>query len=294
VVATAGTSCQTHASGAGATASTAAVLPGITAAPPGAVGSSASSTRTRDVDPAVPGPWHLVFDDRFTGHTLDPAHWVTCYDWNVDGCTNGAAENHELEWYLPSQVGVRDGVLTLTARRRTVRGSTGLTYPWVSGMVSTGRQSWNATPHVTFTYGYAEAVIRLPAERGMFPAFWLMPAATKQTPPEIDIVEKIRAGTQVGVNVHWLAPGGAAIEYGTKYDVPGNATTYHSYAVDWEPDRLAWYIDGVAVRVVTNPVEIPTVAMELLVTLAVGFPVAPPDTVSSASMEVSSVRIWQH
>ena len=74
--------------------------------------------------------------------------------------------------------------MTLTAERRTTPGTDGRSYPWTSGMVSTGRDSWDATPRHTFTYGYFAAAVKFPAQTGMFGAFWLMrPWLSSVTPP---------------------------------------------------------------------------------------------------------------
>jgi len=241
--------------------------------------------------PAVPGPWHLVFQDEFTGTALNTANWATCYDWNVNGCTN--AGNHELEWYLPGQVTVGGGSLQLTATRTPTQGSNGTTYPWTSGMVSTGRDSWNATPRHTFTYGYFAAAIQIPPQRGMFPAFWLL-AAQHDNPSEIDAAEFIGGIESVQMTVHWPgADGKTHLQYGGYGPVDFPAAV-HVFAVDWEPKSLTWYIDGVPRYRVTTASEIPTTPMELLLDLAVGYPTAPPPGVDSAVMHVDWVRVWQH
>ncbi|WP_035850749.1 family 16 glycosylhydrolase [Kitasatospora azatica] len=241
--------------------------------------------------PAAPGPWHLVMQDDFLGSTLNSADWTTCYDWNDGGCTNSG--NNELEWYLPGQVKLADGALNLTAQRENTKGTDGHQYSWRSGMVSTGRDSWNATPRHTFTHGYFAAAVRVPAAGGMFPAFWLMPD-TRSVPPEIDAAEFIGTTQSVELTLHWPAPDGSdQIEQGS-YGPQDFAAGYHVFAVDWESDAVTWYVDGVQRFKVTDPAKIPTGAMEVLLNLAVGFPSPPPESVNSATMQVDWVRIWQH
>ena len=251
---------------------------------------AAPAPTTTSPAPAAPGPWHAVYTDDFNGSTLDPSRWTTCYDWNLGGCTN--AGNREIEWYLPSQVAVSGGVLHLTATRRSTTGSNGTTYPWRSGMVSTGRDSWNATPRHTFTYGYFAARIQVPAGAGLFPAFWLMPE-TRATPPELDVVEFFDGTRTVVMTVHWKGPDGKGVHTGKHYHGPVDyAAGYHVFALDWEKSSLTWYVDGVPELVVTE--HVPDVAMEALLTLAVGFPSAPAASLDSAVMKVDWVRIWQH
>lgn len=241
--------------------------------------------------PSVPGHWHLVFADDFNGHRLNTARWATCYDWNHLGCTNRG--NDELEWYLPGQVSVADGKLTLTARRRTTRGSDGRSYPWTSGMVSTGRDHWNGRPRHVFTHGYFEAAMKIPPQAGMLPAVWLMPAA-RSTPPELDIAEGLGSTKIIDMTVHWRGPGGQERTAAGSYGPVNYPADYHVFALNWERDSLTWYVDGEIRFRVTDPAKVPRVPMELLFTLAVGYPKLPPPGVHSARMSVDWVRVWQH
>ncbi|HEY3477546.1 MAG TPA: glycoside hydrolase family 16 protein [Streptomyces sp.] len=250
-----------------------------------------STPATSGPRPPASGNWRLVLHDDFDGSHLDTHRWATCYDWNDHGCTIGS--NKELEWYQPGQAAVSGGKLTLTAERRATRGSDGKVYPWTSGMISTGRDSWYAQPRETFTYGYFEAAIRIPAQGGMTPEFWMMPAS-RYTPPEIDIMEFLGTTRRLGMYVHWAnAEGAERKERGTftAHDFPDG---YHVYGLLWEKDRLVWYVDGVERFRVTEPERIPHVPMEVILNLAVGLPVTPPPGTDSARMLVDWVRVWQH
>jgi beta-glucanase (GH16 family) len=215
---------------------------------------------------------------------------VTCYDWNVNGCTN--AGNRELEWYAPSQVTVGGGAATLSSVRKPTVGGDGRVYSWASGMLSTGRPSWAARPRFTFTYGYVEASIRMPAAAGMFPAFWLL-TGDETVRPEVDIAELIASHTHVLMNLHWTTSAGTHASAPRTFGPVDFSAGYHDFAVDWEPSGLTWYVDGIARYAVTDRLLVPARPMELLFTLAVGFPGPPPADVSTASMSIEHVRIWQ-
>lgn len=237
----------------------------------------------------VPNGWEVAFREEFDGGRLDTDRWATCYDWNRDGCTN--AGNDEEQWYLPGQVTVGQGALTLSAERRATRGSDGTTYPWRSGMISTGRDDWYGDPRETFTYGYFEAAIRIPREAGMFPAFWLMPAS-RFTPPELDIMEFLGTTQEVSMYAHWKGPEADERARGSfgPVDFPAG---YHEFGLLWTSDELSWYVDGVRRFRVTEPERIPHVPMEVLLNLAVGVPDSPPASVDSARMAVDWVRVWK-
>ncbi|MFJ5229866.1 family 16 glycosylhydrolase [Kitasatospora sp. NPDC088391] len=243
--------------------------------------------------PAAAGPWHSVLREDFSGPRLDHGTWATCYDWNVDGCTNGG--NGETEWYLPGQATVQDGALHLTAQRRATTGSDGKQYPWTSGMVTTGRDSWNAQPRQTFTYGYFAAAVRFPGPaEGFFPAVWLIPADTRSAPPELDIAEFPGTDDSVNMNLHWRTADGQDAHTGTTWGPVRLADRYHVVAVDWEPDSVTWYVDGVQRFRITDPARVPHVPMELVLNLAVGYPSAPPADVTAARFDVDWVQVWQH
>ncbi|MEV4555459.1 family 16 glycosylhydrolase [Kitasatospora sp. NPDC049285] len=261
--------------------------------PTGGNAAQAAGTTGAAGQPAAPGPWHGVFRDDFTGSSLDRGDWATCYDWNVDGCTN--AGNHELEWYRPGQVAVHDGRLQLTAARHPTTGSDGKSYPWTSGMVTTGRDTWTGQPRHTFTYGYFAAAVRFPGPaEGFFPAFWLIPADTRSTPPELDIAEFPGNNQAVDMNVHWQTPDGRDTHTGTTWGPVDLADGYHLVAVDWEPDSVTWYVDGVQRFQVTDPARVPHVPMEIVLNLAAGYPSAPPPAVQNARFDVDWVAVWQH
>ncbi|KQX11643.1 hypothetical protein ASC82_17340 [Streptomyces sp. Root431] len=251
---------------------------------------AAGATPPTAVMPTPSGAWRLVLDENFDGTELDDRTWTTCYDWNKGGCTNSG--NDELQWYMPDQVSVRDGELTLTAERHETEGSDDRTYPWTSGMISTGRDDWYAEPRRTFTYGYFEAAIRIPSEEGMFPAFWMMPAS-KFTPPEIDIMEFLDTTEQVSMYVHWRGPDGDEERQRGTYGPVDFPDGFHVFGLLWEPDKLVWYVDNVERLRVTDTERIPDVPMEVLINLAVGVPEPPPDSVDTARMRVDWVRVWQ-
>ena len=242
--------------------------------------------------PPTAGPWRLVFSDDFNGTELNSDNWVTCYDWNDDGCTN--AGHKELEWYLPGQVSVSDGALDLSAQKTPTYGTDGKLHSWTSGMVSTGRESWYGSTQFTITYGYIAAAIQIPAQQGMFPSFWLMPAGTRTTPPEIDIMEGIQSSTRTQMTLHWTDAAGKDVHSAAQWGPEDYTAGYHVFAVDWEKNSITWYIDGVPRYKVTDTSRIPNVPMEMLLNLAVGFPKSPPADVDSAQMKVDWVRAWQH
>jgi beta-glucanase (GH16 family) len=241
------------------------------------------------------GNWALIFSDEFDGTALNSGKWVRCYWWDHDGCTN--LGNRELQWYLPENVTVGDGKLRLRADRKTVVGR-GDSYDFTSGIVTTGRDVVANTSQAKFDFrfGYAEMRARVPAGRGLFPAFWMLPSSHHPT-PEIDIMEVLgHKPNRLYTYFHYQDSRGHAKKgQGVTQKAP-LSDDWHVFAVDWRPDRIVWYLDGVEFWRYEDRKHIPQERMYLLVNLAVGgeWP-GPPDskTPFPSDLFVDYVRVWQ-
>lgn len=267
-----------------------APLRGTSTPPP-----STSSTQAGPVGQS--GSWKILFRDEFDTQVLNRGHWTVCYWWDNTGCTN--LGNNELEWYLPENVTVRDGALHLTAQKKTVTGSDDATYPYTSGMVTTGPVSSKAgasSARFTFQYGFVEARVRVPKGTGLWPAFWMLPV-DMTSKPEIDVMEIL--GDQTSLNkmhLHYLDASGEEVSPGQDWQGPDLSADWHIYAVDWQPDRVIWYVDGVETWRMEGTSQLLTKREYLLFNLAVGgdWPGDPgPDTVFPATMDIDWVRVWQ-
>ena len=100
-------------------------------------------------------------------------------------------------------------------------------------------------------YGRFEARIQLPEGAGYWPAFWMLGANIEEVPwpgcGEIDIMENVgRRPEQVFGTVH--GPGYSAGEsIGNEFDLPEGETfadDFHVFAVEWDPSRISFSVDG--------------------------------------------------
>lgn len=238
--------------------------------------------------------WAMAFEDTFDGEKLNREVWTTCYWWNRRGCTNEG--NSEEQWYTANGVRVDDGVLRLTARRRTVQASDGRQYPYTSGMVTTGRRkdSQAISPGFAFKYGRVSVRMRTPAGRGLWPAIWMLPV-THNSRPEIDILEVLgHAPARLHFHVHYWKDG-IRRDPGKSVVGPNTSEGWHRYTLVWTPTRLEWRVDGKLRWTLTRPAAIPHQRMYLLINLAVGgeWPGSPDESTEfPATLEVDYVRIW--
>lgn len=250
-----------------------------------------SPTPTQSSQPmpiGVSGNWKMAFNDEFNGSTLDGSKWHTCFWWATDTCS--IESNNELELYNASDVLLQNGYLRLRAQKRDMVGWNGTTYHYTSGMVMTGGRQGVKPPGFTYTYGFAEARVKVPAGQGLWPAFWMLPASYIW-PPEIDIMEIL--GNQpdvIHMTYHYSGGGPGSTWTGSDF-----SAGWHTFAVDWEPGVITWYVDGVQ-RWQYKSSNVTSQPMYLLLNLAVGgsWPGSPDSsTVFPSYYDVDYVRVWQ-
>ena len=103
---------------------------------------------------------------------------------------------------------------------------------------------------------------RLPRGKGVWPAFWLLPADLAW-PPEIDVMESVGDPSKVYMTAHSkLAKDG-----GTEARVTPDA--FHTYAVSWDARELVWFIDGREVKRLPTPPDL-NKPMYLIANVALG------------------------
>jgi len=112
--------------------------------------SAAASPRL--TPPFAPAEWTLDFTEDFD--TLNTTRW---------NLMNGTHGGQELEFYVPEQCSVKDGMLVQTAIEQKAYGHN-YTSCWV-----------DTQDKVFFRGGRFEVRARLPWGKGMWPAHWLMP-----------------------------------------------------------------------------------------------------------------------
>ena len=118
---------------------------------------------------------------------------------------------------------------------------------YTSAMLSTkGKASWHQ--------GRFEARMKLPLaagkSKGLWPAFWMRPADGTGD-GELDIMEAIGTGDPADAeagSVHqtlWYDGKGTYPKQSQVAPVPGGpAAGFHTYAAEWRPGVMRWYVDG--------------------------------------------------
>ncbi|HEX8628638.1 MAG TPA: LamG-like jellyroll fold domain-containing protein [Catenuloplanes sp.] len=239
---------------------------------------SAEAPRPPVAEPAAPGPARqalpsTVFFDDFDGAALDRTRWNVQVTGGPDAGTPPAVRlqprlNNEQQAYVDAPevvyldrdtgaTGARNGALALHPRYRAGaftddRGS----LDFISGRITT-------QDRMEFTYGSLTARMKLPAEPGLWPAFWTLGADLDRPghhwprSGEIDVLENVGdpGVTSAGV---WVGQGPtddqgrtAPVE-GLTREIPRRAgftvRDWHDYRADWSPGGITFYVDNDAVH----------------------------------------------
>ena len=209
---------------------------------------------------------NLIWSDEFDGDTVDSSKWYIPPDNNGGG-------NNEIQYYRPQNAEINKTDAALD-------GSTGNTALRIQATRTSGlpRGSWASSKLTTegkfsVKYGRIEARIKNPVnDQGFWPAFWMMPSDNAYggwaSSGEIDIMEnKSRQSGTISSALHYggawaasnvmnatrnryatLRAGAAPTQDGSPVDtiLPGfSVGEWHTYAVEWYPDRFEWFVDGV-------------------------------------------------
>ena len=240
------------------------------------------------------GTWNLLFHDEFDASTLDTTKWNTCFfNFAVgNGCDHGTDEQ---ELYQPNNVSISHSMLNLQANHQTVTAVNKRTYHYTSGMISTGPASYLSSPKFVFKYGYAEMRAKIPAGVGLLSTFWLLPASLNW-PPEIDTFEII-GNDPTTLAMHYTYPISTSktAQVGNSLQGADFSADWHTFAIDWEPGSITWYVDGVKSYNYAT-IAVPSQPMYLLANLAVGGALPGSPTASTpfpGLFQIDYIRVWQ-
>ncbi|WP_379128490.1 carbohydrate binding domain-containing protein [Paenibacillus sp. sgz500958] len=202
-------------------------------------GSSAPMTSPPSAG-TTPSDWTLKWSDEFNGQSLDPAKWD--FDLGIGSGGDGWG-NNELEYYTnrPENVKLENGNLVITGRKEAEK-YMGSDYT-SSRLVTRGKYAQK--------YGKIEVRASLPSGKGIWPAIWMLPEnyeyGTWASSGEIDIMEAWGSKPdRVAGTLHYGSVWPDNVNTGKQYLFENGSTIedYHTYAIEWEPGEIRWYVDG--------------------------------------------------
>ena len=170
--------------------------------------------------------YELFWEDQFNGDALDPNKW------DVRGIGPRA-----VGFVSPEAVKVEDGFLKLMAFVKDDK----------IQISAVGTQN-----HFMTRYGYFECRAQLQKSAGVWAAFWIQsPKISQGEDPakfgaEIDIMEFFKKlGTDiVSHNVHWAYGPNQQTTRGMQSYLKGVSKGFHTFALEWTPEKYVFFIDG--------------------------------------------------
>jgi beta-glucanase (GH16 family) len=247
-----------------------------------------------------PTIWSLVWSDEFDGPNGSA---VDSSKWSFDIGGNGWG-NNELETYTSRTANAdrEGGFLAIKAVQETFTGPDNIPRNYTSARLLSKNKFSQA-------YGRFEARLKVPFGQGLWPAFWMLgdniDSAHWPNCGEIDIMENIGKEPSI-VHGTFHGPGysgGAGIT--AAYTLPAGrkfSDDFHTFAVEWEPGVVRFYVDGLLYKTRT-PADLPAGTswvfdhpffIILNVAVGGGFPGNPDaTTVFPQQMLVDYVRVYQ-
>lgn len=201
------------------------------------------SLTTNGQTPANDPHWQLLWEDNF--NSLNPDIWLIENDCDHFG---------EPQLYKTNNVTISNGNLVLTVKQEQTNvptswcNSANIHY-YTSGAVQSS-QAYNTQ------YGFIEAKIYLPYGYGFWPAFWTFVGAgiSGTNAAEIDIFEMLgsQPSTTAGTNIHKNYSDPNDPMPSDYFFVGSYAYSWHTYAIEWSPSKIIWYVDGYPARLAPN------------------------------------------
>jgi beta-glucanase (GH16 family) len=250
--------------------------------------------------------WELTFNDEFDQGKLDRKKWITSAYYGLRFHPGNIIDRDEApdSYYGDNMFEFEGSIMKQKAdnnpKKITWSGWDGseeprtYTIPYRIGQIDSS-QSFKQM------YGYWEIKSKITSEPGSWPAFWMV--STDEYPPEADVYE-IYTGKKGGMksfesNFHWKKNLDGTSEDRDmdpkKHRVLDVSEDFHTYAWEWEKDKMKIYYDNVLVRVCTNPKVIAQfrVPMHIIINNGIHIQQNPEKANYPTYHEVDYVRVYK-
>lgn len=172
--------------------------------------------------------WELVIEDNFDGDKINTSVWKV-WDWN-NTMKDGSSQGNSLHYFAPDDIFLRNGKLIISHQKRDYN----------KKEYTTGKITLNTAT----TYGKYKIRAKLPKGKGLWPAFWL--SGMDSWPPEIDVFELLgHDPNTIYMSNHWRNLKGKHNFNTVNYFGPDFSADFHIFTLEWTPDSIVWYIDGI-------------------------------------------------
>ncbi|HKL35695.1 MAG TPA: family 16 glycosylhydrolase [Salegentibacter sp.] len=208
--------------------------------------------------------------------------------WNFEIGNNDGWGNQESQYYTEDNAIIEGGNLVITAEAEETNG-----FDYSSSRITT-------KDNFEFQYGRIETRAKLPEGAGTWPAIWMLGSNFDEVgwpeTGEIDIME--HAGNrqnEIHGTLHYPGRSGGNADGGS-IDVPGVSDEFHTYTVEWSPERILFLVDGEVYHTYANNPDSPfNKDFFIILNVAMGgtFGGEIDPAFEASSMEIDYIRVYQ-
>ena len=189
----------------------------------------------------------LVWSDEFGGSSLDTDKWsYELGNWKLDDAGNyitGGWGNNEQQFYTDRNTTVKDGVLTISARKESWNDEKQGSYDYTSARLSTQHK-------FSVCGGRVEVRARCDSGKSLWPAIWMLPEDSVYggwaSSGEIDIMEGWGSTPEkICGTIHFGGAWPNNTYLTNNYEFPSGDGTqnWHTYSIEWERGEIRWYVE---------------------------------------------------
>lgn len=199
--------------------------------PFGSIGQSGNLNKSKKIWAFSSQPsWQSEFDKN---GFPDTSKW----SYNTGG--HGWGNNEKQFYTREKNVFTKNGLLYIVSKKESYNGA-----DYTSARMVTKNKG-------DFLYGRMEVKARLPQGRGLWPAIWMLPTTNQYgewpASGEIDIMEQVGFDEK---NIHFSIHNEAfnwmkSTQKTAQKIIPTATADFHSYRMDWTPDYIKGFIDGI-------------------------------------------------
>ena len=269
-----------------------------------------SETETATADPVVIGEanpelpepnqidlagYQLVFNENFDSGEINAEKWNTALRWGPD-----ITVNNEEQYYVdilgnpefgfnPFRIDT-DSIAISAQTTPTELLEAASDQPYLSGVLTTADK-------FSFDNGVAEIRAKIPAGMGLWPQFWMLPDEFVGLRPQLFVMEARGDNTAEIFHTYKYQDENDDVQSTGVLTSGGDdfSADFHTFAVEWSPGELVFYIDGIEFQRVESE-NIASQDMYMILNLAVGgwFPGSPDETTTlPAEFVIDHVRVYQ-
>ena len=193
--------------------------------------------------------YELIWSDEFDGDRLDESKWsYELGNWKLDDSgnyiTNGWG-NNEQEFYTSQNTAVKDGVLTIAARKENWVDEKQGSYDYTSARINTQHK-------FSVCGGRIEVRARCDSGKSLWPAIWMLPEDSAYggwaSSGEIDIMEGWGSTPEkICGTIHFggVWPANTYLTNDFKFSDGDGTQNWHTYSIEWDRGEIRWYVDDI-------------------------------------------------